>query len=202
MEKIIWLFHRVGQRSAANFADHYVNHHAVLGRQLCRMMDGYSVNIVKDIDGPNAVTEQWVKNVGDFFDVTKNFDTPEDRRKIFEDDRSLIDHSKTRVFVAREESVIDGKLTDAPMGTKSPDSKIVLFYPSIADARRHTVDARKVVDNHVDGELVMSEGGRVRMPSDTAVIRMAWGVESREMPEGLGALTVDEYRQIAPPAGP
>lgn len=201
LEKTIWLFHRVDQRSPSDFAQHYVEHHAILGRALCRMVLGYTVNIV-DRDGPNAVTEHWVDNVVDFLDPKKNYDSPEDRKRVFEDDQTLIDHSKTSLYlVEKEVVVVAGAPLDTPFGSETPESKVVVFYRDASDIPAPPPSARRVVDNVVSHALTMADRGRVRIPSDIAVIRMIWGMNAEEIGTE-DALSVKEYRQIAAPHWP
>lgn len=199
VEKTVWLFHRVEQRSPADFARHYVENHAVLGRNLCRMVRGYTVNIVQQQDGPNAVTEHWVDDVVDFLNPEKNYDSPEDRKQVFDDDRSLIDHSKTSLYLVEQEiETVPGTQLATEIGEETPEAKVIVFYRDAEDVPRPPSNARRVVDNLVSSALVMEERGRVRIPSDIAVIRMLWGVDAKEI-SGTRVVEVKEYRQIAAP---
>lgn len=204
MERVVWLFHRVESRPHLDFVEHYVKHHAVLGRELCRMLKGYTVNIVSAGhenrgESPDAVTEHWVADVVDFLDIEKNYDSPEDRQRVFEDDRTLIDHAFTKVYVGRDRVVVPGPLPEAVTGERTATDKLVLLYPSAAAAETDIVPGTRVVDLVVDGELVMAERGKKRVPSDIAVIRTAWGLASHTPPPGVRVLAVEEYRQIEAP---
>jgi len=54
MEKTIFLFRKHRDRSAADFARHYIHNHAPLGGRLTRCLLGYTVNIVDRTGGADV----------------------------------------------------------------------------------------------------------------------------------------------------
>ncbi|HEY7136122.1 MAG TPA: EthD domain-containing protein [Acidimicrobiia bacterium] len=97
MQKLIFLFGRKPGLSHDEFARHYLEVHAPLGRRVTRAMAGYVVNLVEHVDERgarlpelDAITEIWTPSVEDFFDPALAFTSAEDGRELLADHESFI----------------------------------------------------------------------------------------------------------------
>lgn len=209
MEKTIFLMRRNDSRTKADFAEHYVHHHAILGKTLTKpsVLLGYTVNIVVNgSDGePDALTEHWVTRAVDLLTPSIANATKDDFRTVLVDDQSLFSGFDLYV-VSSERVLVPGKPLDSPPGERTPESKIVLMYPDASNLPPPPPGARRVIDNIVSHKLVYANVSYKQFnipfwekaPSDIAVFRMIW---SKEPPAvgGVRSLTLDEYREIPAP---
>lgn len=198
LEKTLFLFNRRRTRSREEFAKHYVEHHAVLGRRLTRSLLDYTVNIVRNRDWPDAIAEHWVRSATDLLTPAISYATREDFEQVSRDDRSLFDGF--RLYVATcEHVVVDGHPPTTDLGSRSPVEKAVWRYSADDRLPPPPSWALRVVDNHVDRELVRgSEGTWQSRAPDVAVFRMAWA-RDRTIAVEDADLLVDEYRQLRSP---
>jgi uncharacterized protein (TIGR02118 family) len=97
VQKIVFLFGRKPGLSHDEFARHYLEVHAPLGRRVTRTMTGYVVNLVEQADETDAklpeldaITEIWTPSVEEFFDPTHAFTSPEEGRELMADHESFI----------------------------------------------------------------------------------------------------------------
>ena len=198
MEKAIFLFTRHAARSREDFAAHYVNHHAVLGRRLTRSLIGYSVNIVRNGDWPDAMTEQWVRSVMDLLNPAISYATSEDFNTVREDDRTLFDGFRLYVVNA-EHVVVDGHPPTTQLGLRSPMRKVIWRYAMNSRLPPPPPWAVRVVDNCVKCELVHArDRAWSSHAADVAVFRMAWTRDQDTVIDDAD-LVVDEYRQLQAP---
>lgn len=198
VEKTLFLFTRKGTRSCEDFANHYVNHHAVLGRRLTRSLIGYTVNIVRNRNWPDAVAEHWVRSAQDLLTPAISYATREDFEQVYRDDRSLFDGFRLYV-VTSEHTVVDGHPPTTDLGSRSPGQKAVWRYSADDRLPAPPSWALRVVDNRVDRELVHAGDGTWQSKApDVAVFRMAWACDRTTAVEDAD-LIVDEYRQLQAP---
>jgi uncharacterized protein (TIGR02118 family) len=97
VQKLIFVFGRKPGLSHDEFARHYLEVHAPLGRRVTRAMAGYVVNLVEQADERDsnvpeldAITEIWTPSVEEFFDPAHAFTSPEDGRELMADHDSFI----------------------------------------------------------------------------------------------------------------
>lgn len=199
MEKTVFLFRRHPERSPEDFARHYTEVHAVLGRQLTRCLLGYTVNIVQSGAPPEAITEHWVRVAGDLFDPEVAYASMEDYQVVVDDDDNLFDGFDLYI-VDEEQVIVAGEPLDAPIGEVTPECKVIWLYPAGHEIAPPPIGACRVVDNRVRERWVVSADGMLATASDISVIRMAWAPELEHF-GGLGsdARVVKEYRQIPAP---
>ena len=201
MEKTIFLFQRNPNRDREDFAEHYINVHAMLGRTLTRSLRGYTVNIVKAEGGPDAVTEHWVTKASDLYTPDIAYASKEDFEKVLVDDRTMF--SGYELYVVNEEvEVVGGEPLDSPLYEATPEVKAVWLYRDAADVPPPPPGARRVVDNRVMDQRTTTDGkGWTISAPDYQVIRMAWASDLDKLgPTVSDALVVEEYRQIPPQA--
>ena len=200
MEKTIFLFTRHPGRTPADFAEHYITHHAVLGRTLTRCLTGYAVNLNEGEGWPDAVTEHWCPSAMDLLTPLKAYATMADFETVLADDRTMFAGFALYV-VDREVEVVAAEPLPFVVGEETGECKTVSMLASADALPPPPPGARRVVDSHVSYRLAYDEALRrmAPVPSDIAVFRMAWGPDGAAL-GGEDSLLVREYRQIAPPA--
>ena len=208
MEKTIFLMKKNPARTDADFADHYIHHHAPLGKKLTTNLKGYTVNIVqnKAAGDPNAVTEHWVPRATQLLTPYIANATKEDFKQVLVDDQSLFAGFDLYV-VQKEQVVLAGDALPSPLGEETPEVKTILFYPSASGLPAAPKGARRVVDNFVSHKLVYANVSYNQMnmpfwekaPSDVAVFRTVWS-KAPIKADGARSLALKEYRQIVAPA--
>ena len=199
MEKTIFLFTRHPGRTRADFAEHYVTHHAVLGRTLVRCAVGYSVSLNEREGWPDAVTEHWCTCAMDLLTPLKAYASQEDFETVLADDRTMFAGFELHV-ANREVEVVPAAPLPFIAGEPTGEFKTVTMLASADDLPPPPPGARRVVDSHVSHKLVHAGEGRFEaVPSDIAVFRMAWGPDAASLGTP-GSLLVREYCQIAAPA--
>jgi hypothetical protein len=200
MEKTIFLFRRHPDRSREDFARHYVTSHAPLGARLTRCLQGYTVNIVEDGGGWDAVTEHWLPAAMDIMTPDIAYATPEDFQAVLKDDRTLFDGTLNLYVATAETWPVPGEPRDAPMGTQTPEIKLIWFYPDASAVPPPPAGARRVVDNRIGYRMGIVGESLAPSPSDIAVIRMAWAPSVEALGSAAAdAIAVREYRFIAAP---
>jgi hypothetical protein len=202
MEKTIFLFRRQKDRDRANFAHHYITNHAPLGTRLTRCLQGYTVNIVTDEDGYDAITEHWVDHASDLLTPEIAYATAKDFEAVVNDDRTLFDGSE--LYVATKETYpVPGEPLASPPGAPTPEAKLIWLYADASAAPPPPANARRVVDNHIGYKLVWEPDGRKSITPDIQLIRMAWGPSVEAFGTGaMGAIVVKEHRFVAAPRWP
>ena len=193
MQKTVFLFRRKATRSREDFGAYYVNNHAVLGRRLTVCLRGYTVNLVRNRDGPDAVTEHWLPSADHLFTPSLAYTSQEDFQAVVDDDSTLFDGFELYI-VSAEKFVIAAPPCHAPLERATPETKAIWLFRDAAALPPPPTGARRVIDNCVSHKLV----AHAKVPSDVAVIRMAWGPDLAVTP-GDDCLIVDEHRFIAPP---
>lgn len=201
MEKTVFLFTRHTDRTREDFAEHYVSVHAVLGRTLTKSLKGYTVNLVKNSDWPDAVTEHWANMAYEIHTPSIGYETKADFEKVLVDDRTMFSDYELYI-VGREEIVVDGALPAFAQGEPTPLVKAVWLYRNWADAPPPPPGALRVVDNHVIARRrATGDGWWSSAEPDYPLIRMAWANNVELLGDHAGdALIVTEYRQINPVA--
>jgi hypothetical protein len=202
--KPVFLFIRNPARTEADFADHYIHNHAVLGRNLQRTIRGYTVNIVQNTGQgrPDAITEVWVPMTSD---GSPDFSTatPDERRIVVDDDRTMFDRAGKSggqlgggpYIVKREVTVLAGDPLPWTLGEATPEYKTILFYRNAADVpAKPPAGARRVVDGYVSHIGIGAERSR----ADIAVFRSIWSAQPLHV-TGVDSVQMKEYRQIIPP---
>lgn len=199
MEKTIFLFRRHADRTREDFAEHYTTVHAVLGRILTKSLKGYTVNLVRNRDWPDAVTEHWANMAFEIYTPSIGYDTKADFEKVLVDDRTMFSGYELYI-VAREDVVIDGQLPAFVQGELTPLVKAVWLYRTASDVPPPPPGALRVVDNRIkDRRKASGDGWWVSSAPDYQVIRMAWAPEEEDLGDAAAdAIIVHEYRQIAP----
>ena len=149
MQKIIFLFGRKPPQTHAEFAEHYLEHHAPLGLKVAVQMDGYTVNLVPDeASGEfdlDAVTETWTPSVEAFMDPQRAFANEADMTELMTDDASFI--ANARPYVVSEELVV-GEWPSGAARTRTPGVKRMSLNPT--DATLPPTDGcTRVVRNRV-----------------------------------------------------
>jgi hypothetical protein len=149
LDKIVFLFGRKAPQTHAEFAEHYLDHHAPLGLRVAVQMDGYTVNLVPD-ETPgdldvDAITETWTPSVDAFMDPQRAFANEADRVELMTDDASFI--GATRPYVVREELVV-GEWPSGPVRTRTPGVKRISLHPTEATLPA-TDSCTRVVHNRV-----------------------------------------------------
>jgi hypothetical protein len=201
MEKTIFLFKRHANRSREDFAQYYIHNHAPLGAKLTRSLLGYTVNIVENEEGPDAITEHWLGAAMDLLTPDIAYATREDFDAIVADDRTLFSHSLLHVVV--EENSPTAELREAPLGTQTPEIKFIWLYADARSAPPPPQGARRVVDNRVGYKLVFEDGERKQVAPDFELIRMAWAASADALGQDVAdAIIAKEYRFIPAPRWP
>jgi hypothetical protein len=198
MEKTIFLFQRHRDRTREDFARHYINAHAPLGARLTRSLLGYTVNLVENEPGPDAITEHWLAKATDLLTPDIAYATREDFDAVVADDRTLFSDSVLHVVVA-ETYPITAELKAAPLGTQTPEIKAIWLYADASKAPPPPTGARRVVDNRVGYKLVFENGKRNQVAPDYELIRMAWADNKTAFGDTANAIIVKEYRFITAP---
>ena len=199
MEKTIFLFKRHKDRSREDFAHHYINNHAPLGARLTRCLLGYTVNIVDNNNGPDAITEHWLGAAMDLLTPDIAYATREDFNAVVADDRTLFDGFSLYVVV-EETYPISAEPRHAALGSKTPESKLVWLYPNAKVAPPPPTGARRVVDNRVGYKLAYVNGIRTQVAPDVELIRMAWFSSADALgQQAADAVKVSEYCFIRAP---
>lgn len=133
MDKLVFLFGRKAPQTHAEFAEHYLGHHAPLGLEVAVQMDGYTVNLVPDDASGDfdldAVTETWTPSVEAFMDPERAFANEADMVALMTDDASFI--ANTRPYVVSEELVV-GEWPGGPVRTRTPGVKRISLHPTEA----------------------------------------------------------------------
>lgn len=149
MDKIVFLFGRKAPQTHAEFAEHYLDHHALLGLKVAVQMDGYTVNLVPDDASGDfdldAVTETWTPSVAAFMDPEQAFANEADMVELMTDDASFI--GTTHPYVVAEELVV-GAWPDGPVRTRTPGVKRISLHPTAATLPP-TDGCTRVVHNRV-----------------------------------------------------
>jgi hypothetical protein len=200
MEKTIFLFRRHPDRTPGDFARHYVTSHAPLGARLTRCLRGYTVNIAEGGHEWDAVTEHWLPAAADILTPDVAYATPEDFQAVLADDRTLFDGSFNLYVAVGEDAVVPGDPLDSPLAARTPEAKLIWFYPDAASVPPPPAGARRVVDNRIGYRMGADETGIAPVPSDIGIIRMAWGPSVEAFgADAQGAIVTNEYRFIAAP---
>jgi hypothetical protein len=191
MDKLVFLFQRKAGLTHDEFADHYLNVHALLGQRLTVTMAGYTVNIVDGGSGDDidAITEIWTASTADFFDPSKSFATPEDAAELMADHDSFIGPYDAYVV---DERIVRGGPPDGPIGARASGVKVVSLHRDAAAVPDPPAGATRVVDEHV------LQGITPDAPP-LALIRSVWAPDL----DALGAFpprsfVVGEYRRLEP----
>jgi hypothetical protein len=130
VDKIVFLFGRKAPQTHAEFAEHYLDHHAPLGLRVAVQMDGYTVNLVPDDSATvDAVTETWTPSVQAFMDPQRAFAGEADMVELMTDDASFI--GTTRPYVVAEELIV-GEWPDGPVRERTPGVKRISLHPTEA----------------------------------------------------------------------
>jgi len=175
VQKIIFLFQRKAPQTHAEFAEHYLEHHAVLGLKVAVQMDGYTVNLVPDEASGDfdldAVTETWTPSVEAFMDPKRAFANEADMTELMTDDASFI--ANTRPYVVSEELVV-GEWPSGPVRTRTPGVKRVSLHPT--DATLPPTDGcTRVVRNRVLQSFLPDA-------PEAAVILLEWAESADTLP--------------------
>jgi len=204
VEKTVFLFRRHPDRTRGDFDEHYVTVHAVLGRTLTKSLKGYTVNLVKNREWPDAVTEHWADRAFEIYTPSIGYETKEEFNKVLVDDKTMFSGYELYI-VGHEDAVIDGALPAFAQGEPTPLVKAVWLYRNQADVPPPSPGALRVVDNHVIARRrATGDGWWTSAEPDYPLIRMAWANSIERLGDHAGdALIVTEYRQIDPvaPAG-
>jgi hypothetical protein len=189
MDKLLFFFQRKDGLSRQEFRDHYLEEHAPRGMRLTVTMAGYTVNLVDSESPVDAVTEIWTAAMGDFFDPAKSFASEADAKEMMADHDSFIGPYDA---YAVEETVVQGKVPDAPLGAIASGAKVIVRYTDAADVPPAPADAICVIDQQVVQSF---------MPGSPplALVRSIWCAEGAD-PSAFGgdALVVSEVRQMVP----
>jgi len=146
MDKIVFLFGRKAPQTHAEFAEHYLDHHAPLGLEVAVQMDGYTVNLVPDEAATiDAVTETWTPGIDAFMDPQRAFASEADMVELMTDDASFI--GTTQPYVVAEELVL-GAWPDGPPRVRTPGVKRISLHPT-DDTLPATTGLDRVVRNRV-----------------------------------------------------
>jgi len=164
LDKIVFLFGRKAPQTHAEFAEHYLEHHAPLGLKVAVQMDGYTVNLVPDEAADvDAVTETWSPSVEAFMDPQQAFANEADMVELMTDDASFI--GTTRPYVVNEELVV-GEWPSGPVRTRTPGVKRISLHPT--EATLPPIDGcTRVVRNNVLQSLAPDA-------PEAAVILLEW----------------------------
>jgi hypothetical protein len=115
MDKLLFLMHRKDGLTRAEFFEHYLQVHTLLGLRYCTLMDGYTVSLTDGVDpgpgGPDAFTEVWTRDASAFLDPSRAFRNEAEMRELLADDRSFIGRGLPWIV---EERLVHG---DWPAGT-------------------------------------------------------------------------------------
>jgi hypothetical protein len=189
VDKIVFLFGRKAPQTHAEFAEHYLDHHAPLGLKVAVQMDGYTVNLIPneaaDVD---AVTETWTPSVEAFMDPKRAFADEADMVELMTDDASFI--GTTRPYVVAEELVV-GEWPDGPVRTRTPGVKRISLHPT--DATLPPTDGcTRVVRNRVLHSLAPGA-------PELAVVLLEWAESGAALaPLDVVNYLVEEHVQRQP----
>ena len=194
MDKLVFLFGRKAPQTHAEFAEHYLEHHAPLGLEVAVQMDGYTVNLVPDASSGDfdldAVTETWTPSVEAFMDPQRAFANEADMTELITDDASFIANS--RPYVVREE-LVKGDWPAGDVRTRTPGVKRISLHPAEA-ALPSSDGCTRVVRNDVLQSFAPGA-------PEAAVILLEWADSADDLapldPAALGWL-VEEHVQRQP----
>lgn len=199
MEKTLFFFRRNPQRDPQDFEQHYINNHAKLGKRLTRCLLGYTVNIVKSANGPDAITEHWVPRAMDILTPDIAYASVDDFNEVLVDDRTMFSGFELYVVVDQIETV-PGPQPDTPLETATPGVKLIWTYADAASAPPPPASACRVLDNIVGYRLVHDGQGWQRLAPDFRLVRMAWVDDVTQAgPAANTAIVTTEYRFIPAP---
>ncbi|MFN8027554.1 MAG: EthD domain-containing protein [Acidimicrobiia bacterium] len=193
MEKLVFLFGRKPPQTHAEFAEHYLEHHSLLGLRLAVQMDGYTVNLVPDEASGDfdldAVTETWTPSVAAFMDPQQSFANEADMHELMTDDASFI--ANTRPYVVTE-ALVKGAWPDGPVRTRTPGVKRVSLHPAEATLPS-TEGCTRVVRNDVVQSFLPDA-------PEAAVILLEWADSPDVLAPLAGVLNwlVEEHVQRQP----
>lgn len=199
MEKTLFFFRRNPERDPANFEHHYITNHAKLGKKLTRCLLGYTVNIVKSANGPDAITEHWVPRAMDILTPDIAYASVDDFNEVWADDRTMFSGFDLCVVVDQIETV-PGPQPDAPLETATPGVKLIWTYADLAGAPPPPAGARRVLDNVIGYRLLHDGEGWQKLAPDFGLVRMAWFDDLAQVGAAADdAIVTTEYRFIAAP---
>lgn len=193
MEKLVFLFGRKAPQTHAEFAEHYLEHHSLLGLRLAVQMDGYTVNLVPDAASGDfdldAVTETWTPSVAAFMDPQQAFANEADMQELMTDDASFI--ANTRPYVVTE-TLVKGAWPSGPVRERTPGVKRVSLHPTEATVPSSDGSTR-VVRNDVVQSFVPEA-------PEAAVILLEWADSADALAPLDGVLNwlVEEHVQRQP----
>lgn len=189
MDKIVFLFGRKAPQTHAEFAEHYLDHHALLGLKVAVQMDGYTVNLVPDeAVAIDAVTETWTPSTEGFMDPQRAFANEADMVELMTDDASFI--GTTQPYVVAEELVV-GEWPDGPVRERTPGVKRISLHPSEATLPP-TDGCTRVVRNNVLQSLAPGA-------PEAAVILLEWADAADALPPlAVVSWMVEEHVQRQP----
>ncbi len=189
MDKIVFLFGRKAPQTHAEFAEHYLDHHAPLGLKVAVQMDGYTVNLVPDEAAAiDAVTETWTPSIEGFMDPQRAFANEADMVELMTDDASFI--GTTQPYVVAEELVV-GEWPDGPVRERTPGVKRISLHPTDATLPA-TAGCTRVVRNRVLQALAPDA-------PVLAVILLEWAGTADDLaPLAVASYLVEEHVQRQP----
>lgn len=193
MEKLVFLFGRKPPQTHAEFAEHYLEHHSLLGLRLAVQMDGYTVNLVPDEASGDfdldAVTETWTPSIEAFMDPQRSFASEADMQELMTDDASFIANSRPYVVT---ELLVKGEWPTGPVRTRTPGVKRISLHPTEATLPP-TDDATRVVRNDVVQSFVPDA-------PEAAVILLEWADAADDLAplDGVLGWLVEEHVQRQP----
>ena len=200
--KTIFLFKRNPACTQEDFAEHYIHHHAVLGRRLNTSLQGYTVNLVQQpsAQDPDSVTEHWAPEKPDGFPDWST-PTPDEQKIVTADDITMFDRTGKDggtigggPYIVKKEVTVLGEPLQSPLYEATPEMKTILFYPDAAQLPASPpIGARRVVDSYPSYIQV----GDAKVKPDIAVFRSVWSSKPIDA-KGVRSLQVKEYRQIVP----
>ena len=202
--KTIFLFKRNPARTPEDFVEHYIHHHAVLGRRLNTSLRGYTVNLVQrpGAQDPDSFTEHWVPEKADGFPDWST-PTPDEQKIVTADDVTMFDRSGKDggtmgggPYIVKKEVTVMGEPLQSPLYEATPELKTILFYTDASQLPASPpIGARRVVDSYPSYIQV----GDTKVKPDIAVFRSVWSSKPIDA-KGVRSLQVKEYRQIVPPS--
>jgi len=188
-DKLVFFFTRKDGLTREEFHEHYLGHHAPLGMRLTQTMDGYTVNLVDSDSDIDAVTEIWTASTADFFDPSKSFATEDDAKTLMADHDSFIG---PYTAYAVEEQVVQGSVSDAPLGGVAPGAKVFVRYVNAEEVPPPPADAMCVLDQRVTQAIMPGS-------PELAVVRTIWFEDSGEANDLWGdELVAREVRMKRP----
>lgn len=202
MEKSIFFFRKHPNRTTENFAHHYINNHAPLGKKLTQGLRGYTVNIVDGDGFPAAVTEHWVvPDVMHLLTPAQAYKSMEDFQQVLADDQSLFSGFELYVVIG-ENIIVDGTQIDSALEQRTPGIKLIQTFADADNVPPPFPRACRVVDNLVAHQLVMTDSyDWEKVESAARIIRMSWFADMESVGEDTGdALRASEYCFIGAPS--